>query len=141
MCRRFFTFISWNAIKIFDAGGLKVTRAVPEKHIINFLWPNSLYCGKCDLDLGPTMPNIELVRVIFIYYNVFKFHVPGSIPFLTYRAKTWKHGNVETRNHGNTQRLWRVLYSCVLKKYNYNYTYSVPNPYILCYFQIYFGIF
>ena len=29
-----------NAIKIFDAGGLKVTRAVPEKHIINFFWPN-----------------------------------------------------------------------------------------------------
>ena len=28
-----------NAIKIFDAGGLKVTRAVPEKHIINFFWP------------------------------------------------------------------------------------------------------
>ena len=25
-----------NAIKIFDAGGLKVKRAVPEKHIINF---------------------------------------------------------------------------------------------------------
>ena len=34
-----------------------------------------------DLDLGPTMPNIKLVRVIFIYYNVFKFHAPGSIPF------------------------------------------------------------
>ena len=29
-----------------------------------------------DLDLGPTMPNIELVRDIFIYNNVFKFHVP-----------------------------------------------------------------
>ena len=33
------------------------------------------------LDLGPTMLNTELVRVIFIYYNVFKFHVPGSICF------------------------------------------------------------
>ena len=29
-----------NAIKIFGAGGLKVTPAVPEKHIINFFWPN-----------------------------------------------------------------------------------------------------
>ena len=29
-----------NAIEIFGAGGLKVTRAVPEKHIINFFWPN-----------------------------------------------------------------------------------------------------
>ena len=28
-----------NAIKIFGAGGLKVTCAVPEKHIINFFWP------------------------------------------------------------------------------------------------------
>ena len=27
------------------------------------------------LDLGPAMPNIELVRDIFIY-NVFKFQVP-----------------------------------------------------------------
>ena len=27
------------------------------------------------------MPNIELVRVIFIYYNVFKFQVPRSISF------------------------------------------------------------
>ena len=32
-----------NAIKIFDAGGLKVTRAVPEKHIINFFWPYKLH--------------------------------------------------------------------------------------------------
>ena len=30
-----------NAIKIFDAGGLKVTRAVPEKHIIHFFWPKA----------------------------------------------------------------------------------------------------
>ena len=29
-----------NAIKNFGAGGLEVTRAVPEKHIINFFWPN-----------------------------------------------------------------------------------------------------
>ena len=32
-----------NAIKIFDAGGLNVMRAVPEKHIINFFWPKSLF--------------------------------------------------------------------------------------------------
>ena len=51
--------------------------------------PDSLYCGKwrkismsrCDIDLGPTIPNIELVRVIFTYYNILKFHVPRSIPF------------------------------------------------------------
>ena len=46
--------------------------------------PNSLYCGKWrkiskshrDLDLDPTMPIIEHVRDIFIYYNVFQFHLP-----------------------------------------------------------------
>ena len=32
--------------------------------------------SRSDLDLCPTMPNIELVRDIFIYYNVFQFHVP-----------------------------------------------------------------
>ena len=34
-----------------------------------------------DLDLDPMMLNIELVRAIFIYYNVFQFHVPRSISF------------------------------------------------------------
>ena len=33
------------------------------------------------LTLIRTMPNMEFVRVIFIYYNVFKFHVPRSISF------------------------------------------------------------
>ena len=39
---------------------------------------DSLYCGKWrkisksrrDLDLDRTMPNVELVRAIFIYYNI-----------------------------------------------------------------------
>ena len=26
-------------------------------------------------DLGRTMPNVELIRAIFIYYNMFKFEV------------------------------------------------------------------
>ena len=51
--------------------------------------PDSLHCGKWrkssksrhDLDLGPAKPNIELVRVIFVYYDVFKFHVHRSIAF------------------------------------------------------------
>ena len=42
------------------------------------------FCGKWgiplnvfhDLDLDPTKLNIELDRAIFIYYNVFQFHVP-----------------------------------------------------------------
>ena len=43
MYRRFFSVNTGNAIKIFDAGGLKVMRAVPEKHIINFFWPNDCF--------------------------------------------------------------------------------------------------
>ena len=34
-----FTFITWNTINIFGAGGLKVTKPVPEKHVNNFYWP------------------------------------------------------------------------------------------------------
>ena len=74
--------------------------------------PDSLYCGKRrkisksrrDLDLGPAMPNIELVADIFIYYDVAKFRVHRSITFELSRknTKTWKHGNTETRKHGIT---------------------------------------
>ena len=32
-----------------------------------------------DVDLDPTMPNIKLVRAIFIYHNVFKLHARRSI--------------------------------------------------------------
>ena len=50
---------------------------------------DSLYCGKWrkisksrrDLDLDRTMPNVELVRAIFIYYNMFKFQVNWTIIF------------------------------------------------------------
>ena len=37
--------------------------------------------SRSDLDVGPTMPYIELVRDIFLNYNVFQFHVPRSITF------------------------------------------------------------
>ena len=49
--------------------------------------PDSLYCGKWGKflnaysDLDPMKLNIELVRAIFIYYNVFQFRVPRSISF------------------------------------------------------------
>ena len=46
---------------------------------------DSLYCGKWrkisksrwDLDLDQTMPKVELVRAIFIYYNMIKLN-PNS---------------------------------------------------------------
>ena len=60
------------------------------------------------------MPNIELVRVIFIYYKVFKFHVPGSIPFsLIWQNEMQKHGITET--HADSDE-----YSCILQKCIYN---------------------
>ena len=34
-----------------------------------------------ELDLGPTIPNIKLVTVIFIYYNIFKFRVRRAVSF------------------------------------------------------------
>ena len=51
--------------------------------------PDSLHCNKWrkisklrhDLDLGLVMPNIELVRDIFIYYDVLKFRIHRSITF------------------------------------------------------------
>ena len=51
--------------------------------------PDSLHCNKWrkisklhhDLDLGLAMPNIELVRDIFIYYDVLKFSIHRSITF------------------------------------------------------------
>ena len=57
------------------------------------LW-DILYSGKWrkiskshrDLNLGLAVPRIKLVLVIFIYYNVFKFHVPRLISFLSYHA-------------------------------------------------------
>ena len=59
-----------------------------------------------DLDLGPTMPNIELVRDFFIY-NVFRFHVPRS-NFFSYRAKH-THMNAHKHEHTLTETLTSTL--------------------------------
>ena len=67
-----------------------------------------LYCGKwgkflnaySDLDLDPMKLNIELVRAIFIYYNLFRFRVPRSISFWVIVQKH-THGH----KHTHTQRL------------------------------------
>ena len=50
---------------------------------------DSLYCGKwrkisksrCDLDLDWTMPNVELIRAILVYYNMFNLQVDWTIIF------------------------------------------------------------
>ena len=68
--------------------------------------PDSLYCSKWskisksrhNLDLSVTMPNIEIVRVIFIYYNIFKFHASRSISFGVIVQK-YTHINTHTHKH------------------------------------------
>ena len=65
MYRRFFNVNTENAIKIFDAGGLKVTRAVPEKHIINFFWPYLLfYLQLLEIDDQDREPSEKLGSLI-----------------------------------------------------------------------------
>ena len=64
---------------------------------------DSLYCGKwkkilkshTDLDLDHKMPNVELVRAIFIYYNMCKFQVDWSII-------SWVIVYTEARTHART---------------------------------------
>ena len=62
------SFLACTKVKLWD---LTVYSAVNGK----------IFKSRLDLQLCPTMPNFELVRVIFISYNVFKFHVPRSISF------------------------------------------------------------
>ena len=51
-----------------------------------------------DLDLGPTMPQIELVQAIFIYYNVF------YVFLLSYRTHPDTHTNTHIHKpHTHTQ--------------------------------------
>ena len=67
--------------------------------------PNSLYGGKLrkiskscsDLDLGPTMPNIELVRFFFHYTTTYL-----NFRFLDqFRAKTHTHRNTHTHTEAH----------------------------------------
>ena len=55
--------------------------------------------------------HIELVRAIFIYYNVFQFHVPRSISFLSYRANTHTHSNTDTHTHRDSNENSIVAFS------------------------------
>ena len=64
--------------------------------------PNTTH-SCCDLDLGPTMHNIEFVQVIFIYYKVFEFHVPRSMSFLVILQK---HTHIRTHKKTLTSTLW-----------------------------------
>ena len=63
------------------------------------------------LDLDLTVSNIELVRASS-YTTMYKFHVPKSIIFFSYHAKA----GIDRQTDTHTQRLRRILYSCVLQK-------------------------
>ena len=64
-----------------------------------------------DLDPGPTMPKIELVRVIFIYCNVFKFHVLRSISFELSHKNTETHTHTHTDTHRDSDQYSIVAFS------------------------------
>ena len=53
-----------------------------------------------DLDLDQTMPNVELVRAIFIYYNI-KFQVDY---FLSYRVHRQTDTQTPRQTDGKTPR-------------------------------------
>ena len=54
-----------------------------------------------DLDLERTMPNVELIRGLFISYNIFEFQDPRPFIFLSYRAYT--QTDRQTDRHTPTQ--------------------------------------
>ena len=60
-----------------------------------------------DPDLGPTMPNIELVRNIFIYFNVFEFHVLRSIFWFKLSCKNTQQ-NIHTDAHKDSEENFTV---------------------------------
>ena len=74
---------------------------------------DSLYCGKWrkiskshrDLDLDQTMPNVELVRAIFIYYSMFKFKWTEPLFFELSCTQTHTHTHTDgkTRRNADTQ--------------------------------------
>ena len=53
-----------------------------------------------DLDLDVTIPNVEFIRDIFIYYNIFKLQVPRFKYLLSYHA--YRHTERLTDTHAET---------------------------------------
>ena len=77
---------------------------------------DSLYCGKWrkmshhDLDLDRTMPNLEIVRAIFIYYNMFKWFEPLFFELSCTQTdrptdrQTDRHTHIHTHTHTHTHK-------------------------------------
>ena len=75
---------------------------------------DSLYCGKwrkiskssCDLDLDRTMPNVELIQAILVYYNMLRQYVQVSSGsnhyFLSYRVHRQTDRQTDTQTTMST---------------------------------------
>ena len=69
----------------------------------------SLYCGKCrkisklrcDFYIDQTMPNVELVQAIFIYYSYVQVSSGLNHDFLSYHTHTHTHTH-NARAHTHT---------------------------------------
>ena len=53
--------------------------------------------SRCDVDLDRTMPNVELIRVIFAYYNMFK--IRADFKFFELSCT---HTHTHTHTHTST---------------------------------------
>ena len=71
-----------------------------------------MYCGKWrkisksrrDLDLDQTMPNVEHVRAIFIYYKLFKFKWIDQLFFELSCTQLHTHTQTDRKTHRQTDR-------------------------------------
>ena len=72
-----------------------------------YIGPDSLYCGKFrniskshhDHDLDRTMPNVELIRAIFIYYNNVQVSSGLKLYFFSYRVHRQTDRHTDTDGH------------------------------------------
>ena len=91
--------------------------------------PDILYSGKWrkisksrdDPDLGPAMPNIELVRDIFIYYDVLKFVFIDRLLFelsckTDTETHTHKHTHTEAHKDSNENSIVAFCKNVTIKK-------------------------
>ena len=60
-----------------------------------------LNLGFSDLDLDPTKLNIELIRAIFIYYNIFQFVFQDRFLFELSCKNTHTHTHTHTHTDSN----------------------------------------
>ena len=90
------SFLTCTEVELWD---LTVCNAVNEE----------IFQSRSELDLGRTIPNIELVRDTFIYNNMFKFYVHRSI---TFGVTIQKHTHKRTRMHTQDSDEYSIVAFC-----------------------------